>query len=86
VGADVYYRIASPECSITNVQNLDRSTRVLLQTSLIKMLVRLPLARIDGRTNGIAQDVQVRFSSIQLFILCLFTFSVILTHFLPSKI
>lgn len=59
VGADVYYRIGDPELSITNVQNLDKSTRVLLQTSLLNMLVRLPLSKIEGHCNGIAEEVQV---------------------------
>lgn len=58
VGADVYYHIASPERSITNVQNLDKSTRVLLQTSLLNRLVRLPLSKIEGHRNSISQEVQ----------------------------
>ncbi|XP_070189071.1 stomatin-like protein 1 isoform X2 [Littorina saxatilis] len=58
VGADVYYHIANPEFSITNVQNLDKSTRVLLQTSLLNQLVQLPLSRIESQRNAIAQNVQ----------------------------
>ena len=72
VGADVYYRIADPELSITNVQNLDKSTRILLQTSLLNLLVRLPLSRIEGHRNSIAEDVQVLCSlslSLSLFVI-----------------
>ncbi|XP_025098054.1 stomatin-like protein 1 isoform X2 [Pomacea canaliculata] len=58
VGADVYYRIADPEKSITKIQNLDKSTRVLVQTSLLNQLVRLPLTKIDGHRNSIAESVQ----------------------------
>ncbi|KAK7500054.1 hypothetical protein BaRGS_00008601 [Batillaria attramentaria] len=57
VGADVYYRISSPEHSITCIQNLDKSSRILVQSSLLNHLVRLPLAKIEGHRNSIAETV-----------------------------
>ncbi|XP_076445789.1 stomatin-like protein 1 [Babylonia areolata] len=58
LGADVYYRIVRPELTITSVQNLDQSTRELLNNSLHNTLVAQPLARIEGQRNAIAQEVQ----------------------------
>lgn len=69
VGADVYYRIENPEKSITNIQNLDKSTRILVQTSLLNLLVRLPLSKIDGHRNTITENVQVIYNTQNLNIL-----------------
>ncbi|KAK6170465.1 hypothetical protein SNE40_018852 [Patella caerulea] len=58
VGADVHYRIRDVEKSITCVQNLDQSTRILVQTALLKLLVRKNLAEIETQRNALGKSVQ----------------------------
>ncbi|ESO89311.1 hypothetical protein LOTGIDRAFT_183359 [Lottia gigantea] len=58
VGSDVHYRIADVVKSITCVQNLDQSTRILVQTALLKILVKHNLAEIETQRNALGRAVQ----------------------------
>ncbi|XP_046548015.1 stomatin-like protein 1 [Haliotis rubra] len=59
LGADVFFRIADVEKSITHVQNLDRSTRILMQTALLNLLVQRKLSDIEMQRMEISSIVQV---------------------------
>ncbi|XP_071113652.1 stomatin-like protein 1 [Haliotis cracherodii] len=58
LGADVFYRIADVEKSITHVQNLDQSTRILMQTALLNLLVQRKLSDIESQRMDISNIVQ----------------------------
>lgn len=68
VGAEIYFQIVDAEKSVTSVQNLDQSTRILVQTSLCNILAKKPLADIEAERRLIADTVLV---------------SILLLHFHP---
>ncbi|KAH9508954.1 Stomatin-like protein 1 [Bulinus truncatus] len=59
VGADIYFQIIDPEKSVTCVQNLDLSTRILVQTALCNILVQKTLSEIEAERIKIANSVMV---------------------------
>ncbi|XP_067674531.1 stomatin-like protein 1 [Haliotis asinina] len=59
LGADVFFRIADVEKSITHVQNLDQSTRILVQTALLNLLVQRKLSDIEVQRMEISNVVQM---------------------------
>ncbi|BFZ09740.1 hypothetical protein BsWGS_12779 [Bradybaena similaris] len=59
VGAEIYFQIVDAEKSVTSVQNLDQSTRILVQTSLCNILAKKPLADIEAERRLIADTVLV---------------------------
>ncbi len=59
VDAVVYYRINNPMMSVTNVEDADRSTRLLSQTTLRNILGTKTLAEILSDREHVAQNMQV---------------------------
>ena len=59
VGADVYFRVRDPVLSVTNVQDLNHSTRILCQTLVQKHLGKRSLGDIESDRAGIANVLQV---------------------------
>ena len=59
VGAEVYFRVKDPVLSVTNVQDLNHSSRVIAQTALARTLASKVLADIDTHKLEICQDLQV---------------------------
>uniref|UniRef100_A0A2C9KQ01 Band 7 domain-containing protein n=1 Tax=Biomphalaria glabrata TaxID=6526 RepID=A0A2C9KQ01_BIOGL len=59
VGADIYFQIVDAEKSVTNIQNLDLSIRILVQTALCNLLVQKKLPEIEGERIAIANAVMV---------------------------
>ncbi|XP_041353837.1 stomatin-like protein 1 isoform X2 [Gigantopelta aegis] len=58
VGADVYCQVSDVQKSVTSVQNLDQSTRVLVQTCLVNLLVQRELRDIESQRAIISSIVQ----------------------------
>ena len=59
VDAVVYFRIYNATMSITNVENANRSTRLLAQTTLRNVLGTKNLSEILGEREGISDTMQV---------------------------
>ena len=59
VGAEIYFQIIDVEKSVTNVQDLDRSTRVLVQTALCNLLAQMDLADIESERRTLADKIMV---------------------------
>ena len=59
VGADIQYQITDVKKSITCIQNMDHSMRVLVQASLTNQLVQRKLKVIESDKYGIVSQVQV---------------------------
>ncbi|XP_035828856.1 stomatin-like protein 1 [Aplysia californica] len=59
VGAEIHFQVMDAEKSVTNVQNLDRSTRILVQTSLCNILVQKSLSEIEAERRSIADVLMV---------------------------
>ncbi|CAL1544724.1 unnamed protein product [Lymnaea stagnalis] len=59
VGAEIYFQVVDAEKSVSNVQNLDRSTRILVQTALCNMLVQKSLSEIEAERMSIANALMV---------------------------
>lgn len=59
VDAVVYYRIYNPIVSVTNVENADRSTRLLAATTLRNVLGTKNLAEILSERDSISSMMQV---------------------------
>ncbi|KAK3776120.1 hypothetical protein RRG08_046787 [Elysia crispata] len=57
VGAEIYFQIVDVERSVTNVQDLDRSTRVLVQTTLCNLLAQMSLADIESDRRSAADNI-----------------------------
>ncbi|GFO42653.1 stomatin-like 1 [Plakobranchus ocellatus] len=57
VGAEIYFQIVNVEKSVTNVQDLDRSTRVLVQTALCNLLAQRDLADIESERRTVADTL-----------------------------
>ncbi len=62
VGADVFYHIADAEKSVSCIQDLNYSLRVLGQTSLHKNLSRHSLNDIEASKTTLAFNVKVKFN------------------------
>lgn len=61
VDAVVYYRIYNPVVAITNVEDADRSTRLLAATTLRNVLGTKNLSEILSERDSISAMMQVRF-------------------------
>jgi len=59
VDAVVYFRIYNATMSITNVENANRSTRLLAQTTLRNVLGTKNLSEILGERESISETMQV---------------------------
>ena len=64
VDAVVYFRIYNATISITNVENANRSTRLLAQTTLRNVLGTKNLSEILGEREGISDTMQVNTTAI----------------------
>lgn len=62
VGAEIYFQIVDAEKSVTNVQNLDGSTRILLQTALCNMLAQKTVSEIEAERTVLANALMVKIS------------------------
>lgn len=78
IGADVYFRVKDAIQSVTNIQDLNHSTRIICQTLLQKYIGKQNLNEIESDRVNIATSLQVhcKFSPLCLtssliFILCL---------------
>ena len=60
VDAVVYYRVSNATISITNVEDANRSTRLLAQTTLRNVLGTKSLAEILSERESISSSMQVR--------------------------
>lgn len=60
VDAVVYYRIYNPVVAITNVEDADRSTRLLAATTLRNVLGTKNLAEILSERESISTSMQVK--------------------------
>ena len=60
VDAVVYFRIHNATMSITNVENANRSTRLLAQTTLRNVLGTKNLSEILGDRETISETMQVK--------------------------
>lgn len=58
VGADVYLRIIDVQKSVTCVQDLNHSTRLLVQMALVKQLTKRSLDEIEKEKTAIVNSVQ----------------------------
>lgn len=67
VDAVVYFRIYNATMSITNVENSNRSTRLLAQTTLRNVLGTKNLSEILGDRETISETMQVNQLSLYLF-------------------
>ncbi|RUS72063.1 hypothetical protein EGW08_020178, partial [Elysia chlorotica] len=63
VGAEIYFQIVDVEKSVTNVQDLDRSTRVLVQTTLCNHLAQMNLADIESERRITADNIMEKSNS-----------------------
>jgi len=59
MGADVYFRVYDAVLSITNIQDLNYSTRVICQTSLQKHIAKKNLGDIENDRQTIISSLQV---------------------------
>lgn len=64
VDAVVYFRIYNATMSITNVENANRSTRLLAQTTLRNVLGTKNLSEILGERESISDTMQVNTTAI----------------------
>ena len=64
VDAVVYFRIYNATVSITNVENANRSTRLLAQTTLRNVLGTKNLSEILGERESISDTMQVNTTAI----------------------
>ena len=64
VDAVVYFRIYNATMSITNVENANRSTRLLAQTTLRNVLGTKNLSEILGERESISDTMQVNNTAI----------------------
>ena len=69
VDAVVYFRISDPTMSVTNVEKVDQSTRLLAQTTLRNFLGTKNLSEILADREEISHTMQV--STVMLSILLL---------------
>ena len=67
VDAVVYFRIYNATMSITNVENANRSTRLLAQTTLRNVLGTKNLSEILGDRETISETMQVHKLSLYHF-------------------
>lgn len=58
VGADVYYRITNIEESVTCIQDMNHSLRVLLQTSMVNHLIRKALPELEEEKVSVLRSIQ----------------------------
>ncbi|XP_064639357.1 stomatin-like protein 1 [Lineus longissimus] len=58
VGADVFYRVVNAIVSITHIENLNHSLRVLAQIALMNQLSKRTLAEIEAEKNIINAAIQ----------------------------
>ena len=65
VDAVVYYRIHNPVVAVTNVEDADRSTRLLAATTLRNVLGTKNLAEILSERESISNMMQVIFQIFQ---------------------
>lgn len=73
VDAVVYYRIYNPVVAITNVEDADRSTRLLAATTLRNVLGTKNLSEILSERDSISGMMQVhniKYYSISIFMHC----------------
>ena len=59
MGADVYFRVYDAVLSVTNIQDLNYSTRVICQTSLQKHIAKKNLGDIENDRQTIINSLQV---------------------------
>ena len=59
VGAEAYYRIKDAILSVSNVQDLNHSTRILSESILQKLLAKYELADINANKTNIADALIV---------------------------
>ena len=59
IGADVYFRVYDAVLSVTNIQDLNYSTRVICQTSLQKHIAKKNLGDIENDRQTITNSLQV---------------------------
>ena len=59
IGADVYFRVCDAVLSVTNIQDLNYSTRVICQTSLQKHIAKKNLGDIENDRQTITNSLQV---------------------------
>lgn len=64
VDAVVYYRIYNPIVSVTNVEDADRSTRLLAATTLRNVLGTRSLSQILSERELISGSMQVRMKNL----------------------
>lgn len=64
VGAEIFFQIHEPEKTVTEVQNLDRSTRILLQTGLCNLLAPKSLSEIETERRALADSLMARSNEI----------------------
>jgi erythrocyte band 7 integral membrane protein len=60
VDAVVYFRIFSPVASVVNVENAERSTKLLAQTTLRNELGTKNLAEVLTDRDSISQNIQLQ--------------------------
>ena len=60
VDAVVYYRVSNATISVTNVEDANRSTRLLAQTTLRNVLGTKDLSQILSERENISHFMQVR--------------------------
>jgi len=61
MGADVYFRVCDAVLSVTNIQDLNYSTRVICQTSLQKHVAKKNLGDIENDRQSIVNSLQVSY-------------------------
>jgi len=59
MGADVYFRVRDAILSVTNIQDLNYSTRIICQTSLQKHIAKKNLGDIENDRQTITNSLQV---------------------------
>jgi len=59
IGADVYFRVYDAVLSVTNIQDLNYSTRIICQTSLQKHIAKKNLGDIENDRQTITNSLQV---------------------------
>jgi erythrocyte band 7 integral membrane protein len=59
VGAEVFFRVKDPVMSVTNVQDVNHSSRVIAQTALPRAITSKDLSDIESRKTEICQEVTV---------------------------
>ncbi|ELU06524.1 hypothetical protein CAPTEDRAFT_219000 [Capitella teleta] len=66
VGAEVFFRVKDPILCVTNVQDMDRSSRVIAQTALARFITSKDLSDLEIHKLEICQQVQTEINKMTL--------------------